>query len=330
MRAITNTGPGRLEMVDRPAPRPGPGQVLVRVAACGICATDLQMIDGWDRTGYPSVPGHEWVGIVEAVGPGADGGLLGRRVVAENVLSDGGEVGFEHPGGYAEYLVAEASGLHLVSSRICFPSATLIEPLAVCVRGMRRLHPEGRRRALVWGDGPIGLLMTALLRRAGMAEIVVVGGRPGPLRVARELGAATVLNYHDLSGDLAQAVADACGTRFPNVIEASGAVAAMQASLDVASPGGRVLLLGDYGQARADFSWNQILHRELELVGSCASAGAWAEAVRLAEEREVPLARLVTHSLPADRFVEAVALARSHGDDVIKVILTWPADAQET
>lgn len=330
MRAIANTGPGRLEMQEWPTPRPGPEQVLVRVAACGICATDLQMIDGWDRTGYPSIPGHEWVGTVEAVGPRADDRLLGRRVVAENVLSGGGEVGFEHPGGYAEYLVTEAGGLHTLSSRISFPSATLIEPLAVCVRGMRRLHPEGRRRALVWGDGPIGLLMTALLRRAGVAQVVVVGGRPGRLRVARELGAATVLNYHDLSGGLAQAVADACGARFPSVIEASGAVAAMEASLDVASPKGRVLLLGDYGPARADFPWNQILHRELELIGSCASAGAWTEAVRLAEEREVLLARLVTHALPADRFVEGIALARSHGDDVIKVTLTWPGSAQET
>jgi len=329
MRAIANTGPGRLEMQEWPTPRPGPEQVLVRVSACGICATDLQMIDGWDRTGYPSVPGHEWAGIVEAVGPGVDDGLLGRRVVAENVLSGGGEVGFEHPGGYGEYLITEAPALHVLPSRISFPAATLIEPLAVCVRGMRRLRLEDRRRALVWGDGPIGLLMTALLRRAGIAEIAVVGGRPGRLRLARDLGAAVVLNYHDLGGDLVQAVTVACGAGFPYVVEASGAAAAMQASLGVASPGGRVLLLGDYGHAAADFAWNHVLHRELELVGSCASAGAWSEAVRLAEDHKVPFARLVTHILPADRFAEGVALTRSHDDGVIKVVLTWPGNTEE-
>lgn len=330
MRAIANTGPGRLEMQEWPTPRPGPKQVLVRVAACAICATDLQMIDGWDRTGYPSLPGHEWSGTVEAVGPGVDSGLLGRRVVAENVLSDGGEVGFEHPGGYGEYLITEALRLHDLSSQLSFPSATLIEPLAVCVRGVRRLHLEDQSRALVWGDGPIGLLMTALLRRAGVAELIVVGGRPGRLGMAKELGATAVLNYHELDTGLVEGIIAHHRVGFPNVVEASGAAAALEASLELASPGGRILLLGDYGDARAGFLWNQVLHRELELVGSCASAGAWLEAVHLAERGRIPLPRLVTHTLPAERFAEGIALARSHGNDVIKVVLTWPGTAQTT
>ena len=330
MRAIANTGPGRLEMVDWPTPRPGPGQVLVRVAACGICATDLHMIHGWERTGYPSIPGHEWVGIVHAIGLGVDERLMGRRVVADNVLSDGGELGFEHPGGYAEYLVTEACKLYPLSSALAFASATLIEPLAVCVRGMRRLRLEGRRRVLVWGDGPIGLLMTALLQRAGADEVVVVGGRARRLALARELGATAVLDYHQLGGELAPAVLEACGAPFPCVVEASGTGVAMHASLYVASAGGRVLLLGSYGDARAGFPWNDVLHQELELVGSCASAGAWPEAVRLAEEGALPLARLATHVLPADRFAEGMALARSHRVDVVKVVLTWPGDERET
>jgi 2-desacetyl-2-hydroxyethyl bacteriochlorophyllide A dehydrogenase len=330
MRAITNTGPGKLEMVERPTPRPGPNQVLVRVVACGICATDLQMIDGWERTGYPSIPGHEWTGAVQSVGPVVDQLWVGHRVVAENVLSDGGEVGFEYPGGYAEYLVTEARKLHVLSSRVPPSSATLIEPLAVCVRGLRRLRLGQRPRVLVWGDGPIGLLMTALLCRTGVSEIVVVGGRAGRLALARELGATVVLNYHHLGEELARSVLDACSAPFPYVIEASGAAAAMQASVDVASTGGRVLLLGDYGNARAAFLWNDVLHRELELVGSCASGGAWTEAVRLAEEDELPLAHLVTHVLPAERFADGMSLARSRRDDVVKVVLAWPGDAEET
>jgi threonine dehydrogenase-like Zn-dependent dehydrogenase len=330
MRAIANTGPGRLEMVDWPTPRPGPGQVLVRVAACGICATDLEMIDGWERTGYPSIPGHEWAGTVHAAGPGVDGCWVGRRAVAENVLSDGGEVGFEHPGGYAEYLVTEARKLHLLSSALPFPSATLIEPLAVCVRGMCRLRFEGRQRVLVWGDGPIGLLMTALLQRAGADEIVVVGGRSGRLALACELGAVAVLDYHQLGDQLAPAVLKVCGAPFPYVVEATGTAAAMQASLEVASAEGRVLLLGSYGDARASFPWNDVLHQELELIGSCASAGAWPEAVRLAGEDALPLPRLATHVLPADRFAEGMTLAGSHRGDVVNVVLAWPGDERET
>lgn len=330
MRAIANTGPGTLEMLEWPTPRPGPEQVLVRVAACGICATDLQMIDGWDRTGFPSVPGHEWSGTVEAVGPGVDEGWVGCRVVAENVLSDGGEVGFEYPGGYGEYLVTEALRLQVLPSRLSFPTATLIEPLAVCVRGIRRLRPEGRGRVLVWGDGPIGLLTVALLRRAGIDEIWVVGGRAGRLQAACDLGATAVLNYHELGQDLAQGVASHRGTGLPSIVEASGSAAALQASLDLAAPGGRVLLLGDYGGAQARFDWNVILHRELELVGSCASAGAWEEAVQLTGQDQVPLSRLVTHTLPAERFADGISLAQSRDGDVIKVVLTWPGAAHTT
>ena len=112
MKAIVNTGPGRLEWLDRPTPPPGNGQVRIRVCACAVCATDLAMIAGWERTGFPAVPGHEWSGVVDAVGPGADGALAGRACVAENVQADGGEVGFEHPGGYGQYLLTDAANVH--------------------------------------------------------------------------------------------------------------------------------------------------------------------------------------------------------------------------
>ena len=110
MKAIVNTALNQLEWQDISLPQPAGGQVRVRTAACGICATDLQMIAGWTRTGFPSISGHEWAGIVDAVGAGVDAGLIGQHCVAENVLADGGEVGFEHPGGYAE-------GIELTRSR---------------------------------------------------------------------------------------------------------------------------------------------------------------------------------------------------------------------
>ena len=163
MKAIVNTGPGQLLLRDWPLPEPRPGQVRVRTGACGVCATDLKMIAGWERTGFPAIPGHEWAGTVDAVGAGADPGLDGCRCVAENVLSDGGEVGFEHPGGYGEYLLTEAANVHVLPDDFPLPEATLIEPLAVAVRALRRLRLENRSSALVFGDGPIGLLILLLL-----------------------------------------------------------------------------------------------------------------------------------------------------------------------
>ncbi|MAE30524.1 MAG: dehydrogenase, partial [Verrucomicrobiales bacterium] len=82
-------------MLEMPVPAAGPGEALIRTGACAICATDLKMFAGWERTSFPAVAGHEWSGTVDAVGEGVDGPLVGRRCVGENVLSDGGEVGFE-------------------------------------------------------------------------------------------------------------------------------------------------------------------------------------------------------------------------------------------
>src|SRR2546423_1613786 len=114
MKAIVNTAVDRLEVLDYPLPQPGPGQVRIRTGACGICATDLLMVSGWERTGFPSTPGHEWSGTVDAVGPDVDTRLVGRRCVAENVWADGGEVGFEHPGGYGQYLLTEATNVQVI------------------------------------------------------------------------------------------------------------------------------------------------------------------------------------------------------------------------
>ena len=322
MKAIVNTAPGKVELLDWPMPQPGPGQVRIKTLVCGVCATDLEMIAGWTRTGFPAIPGHEWSGRVDAVGDGVDRALIGRKCVAENVWPAGGEVGFEHPGGYGEFLVTEAANVQVLPDAFPADAAALIEPTAVCVRALRRARYARERAALIIGDGPIGLILVMLLRGAGPAEVCLVGGRPNRLALAREFGAAATLNYHEMEGDLAPAIRERLGRRFPLVFEASGSARAMQASLDVAAPGGRILMLGDYGQARADIPWNHLLHNELELIGSNASAEAWPEAVRLAVEDRIPLDRLITHRLPAARGPEAVELARANRD-AIKVAMEW-------
>ena len=337
MKAIVNTAPGRLEMIELPTPRPGPGQVLIRTGACAICATDLVMIAGWERTGFPAIPGHEWSGTVAETGPGVDAALRpGRRCVAENVWSTGGEVGFEHPGGYAEYFVTEAAKVQVLPDDFPLATAALIEPLAVAVHGSSRLRILASNVSapgtadgpiLIFGDGTIGLLMTMVLasRPGGITEglPVLVGGREPRLALATELGAARTLNYHHLSGDLAAAILQETGERFGVIVEASGSVRAMEAALQVARPGARILVLGDHGQARAAFRWTDLLHGELELIGSNASAGAWPEAVRLAVDERLPLHRLVSHHFPADRFEDAIALARDRAAGAIKIVLEW-------
>jgi threonine dehydrogenase-like Zn-dependent dehydrogenase len=318
MRALANTAAGRLELLDWPMPQPGPGQVRIRTAACGICATDLEMIAGWERTGFPSIPGHEWSGVVDAVGPGEDAALVGKHCVAENVCTDGGEVGFEHPGGYGEYLLAEARNLRLLPEAFPLSLAALVEPLAVCVRAVRRLRVEDRSSALVFGDGTIGLLILALLRRARVERIAVVGGRSFRLGLARELGAEKAYDYRQEG--LAETLRR---SGYANIVEASGSAQALSTAFEVAGHGAHLLVLGDYAAARAAFAWNDLLHRELELVGSNASAGGWDEAVRLALSGDLPLAKFITHRFPVERYEEAFALARNPQAAALRVVLEW-------
>src|SRR4051812_1521803 len=109
MKALVYAAPGALELREVPTPTPGRGQVRIRTAACGICATDLEMIAGAPRVRRPAILGHEWAGVVDAVGAGVDPALVDSAAVAENVVVGGGEIGFEHPGGYGEFLLTDAA-----------------------------------------------------------------------------------------------------------------------------------------------------------------------------------------------------------------------------
>jgi L-gulonate 5-dehydrogenase len=328
MNAIVNTAPGQLAWQELPLPVPAPGQVRIRTAACAICATDLEMIKGWSRTTCPAIPGHEWSGWVDATGRDVDTGLQGTYCVASNVWADGGEVGFEHPGGYAEYFLTEARNIHALPAEFPAVAATLIEPLAVGVRALRRLRVQREPAALVSGDGPIGLLLLLLLRQAGVATVALAGGRETRLRLAREFGAAATVNSLAAGADAAAAIGRILPAPCPLLLEATGSPQALETLLNVAPTGSRLLVLGDYGQSRAAFPWNHLLHRELELIGSNASSAAWPEAVRLAPCLRGQLERLITRRLPAERFAEGMALLQHRDESVVKVVLEWPHQAQ--
>jgi alcohol dehydrogenase len=322
IRALVNTGPGALELLEVPRPTPGPGEALIRTLAVGICATDLHMIAGWHRTGFPAVPGHEWCGQVAEVGPGIDPSLRGAACVGDNVLTDGGEVGFEHPGGYASHFVTEAANLYRLPAGLDPCAATLAEPLAVCLRGLRKVDPP-QGAALVVGDGPIGLISLALLRRTPGLRVALLGGRPSRLELARELGAEVALSYRDEPADIALRLAGA-GFAAPSlVVEASGSATAADLAVATVSLGGCVLVMGDYGSAAASFAWNRLLHGEVRLVGSNTGSGAWTEAAQIVAADELPLEKLVTHRFRTDQYADALALVRDRTQSAVKVVLHW-------
>ncbi len=322
MRALVQIGPNVLAMRELPMPEPLAGEVRIRTGAVGICATDLEMLAGWERTGYPAIPGHEWAGIVDAVGLGVDPSWVGRRCVGDNILSPGVEVGFERPGGYAQYFCTRADHLYEIGDTP-FAVATLVEPLAVCLRGLRRMALVDRSAALVVGDGPIGLLIVAALRRAGVGRLALLGGREARLALGRSLGATESIDRHALA-DLATAIRERMGEGgVPNVVEASGSVAGLELALDVVAAGGRVLVLGGYSDGRAGFRWNDLLHREWTLIGSNTGSGAWGEAAAWLCGESTIFEPLITHRYPFARYAEALATVRDRSSGAAKVVLSW-------
>lgn len=322
MKAIVNVSPNRLEWSEFPVPKPLNGQVRIRTAACGICATDLHMISGWERISYPAIPGHEWAGIVDAVGIGVPDEWIGRPCVGENILADGSEIGFEHPGGYAEYFVTEAVNLHFLPEDFSLTKATLIEPLAVCLRGIKRLRLEDTRSAVVFGDGPIGLLMMYLLKSNGLEDILMVGGSNSRLEIATEFGADTILNYHELRSDLTPAILNRYPYGAANVIEASGAESSVYTSLNIADSKGKILLIGEYDRGSISCLLNHLLLNELEIIGSNASKGAWDDAVDMAVHSDFLFSKLISSIVPAHDYLQGMEMVHNHRE-MIKVVLNW-------
>ena len=323
MKALVNISPDKLELQDMPLPEPGIGEARIRVTYCGICATDLEMITGWERTDFPAIPGHEWTGIVDAVGEGGTTSLIGKNVVAENIRKDGGEVGFEHPGGYGEYLIVEENRIHSLPADMPLYLAPLIEPLAVAVRGMTRLRFTKGENAIIFGDGPVGLLLLLLAKREQAGHVILVGGRPERLSIATGFGADMVINYHDTDITDIDNIKQQLPALPTVVMEASGSPSAMKSAMNLTATSGRILVIGDYGTSTADFNWNQLLHQELELIGSNASEGGWAEAVKIAAEEKENIAQLVTHRIPAKNAVKGIELMKDRTSGVIKIIMAW-------
>jgi L-idonate 5-dehydrogenase len=226
--------------------------------------------------------------------------------------------------------LSEARNVYPLPAHYPIRQAALIEPLAVVVRGLKRLgiigQPQTENRSfLVFGDGPIGLIAMLLLRHFGLKDVTLAGGRAPRLDLAASLGANQTINYHDCGPQMGASILEQHHGPFSIVIEASGSATAMAAAIDLTARDGKVLVMGDYGAGQASFLWNSLLHSELTLVGSNASAGAWQEAVDLAVQARLPLDKLISHQFPAHQFQQGYELTRGRGPDVVKVVLDWEA-----
>ncbi|MCO5969001.1 zinc-dependent alcohol dehydrogenase [Actinoallomurus soli] len=330
-RSVLLEQPGRHRLVKGEVPTPGAGEVLVRVAAAGICGSDRELYEGGRPEAYrtfPIVPGHEWSGTVADVGPGVDPALIGLPTVGEGFVScqtcvrcrEGDtnlchagydEIGFTRPGAFADHLIVPARLLHPLPPGTDLRAAVLLEPAAVAAAAVLRAAPLPGERVGVVGAGTLGLLTIQLLAASSPAELVVSDPRAGREPVARA-GGATAYFHPDELGELDLDV----------VVETAGARDSAAAAARQVRKGGRLVLTGIPGVKPEMLSPSMIVGRQLTITSVFgASSAAWAHAVRAFNAGLLDLGPLVTHELPLEDYPEAVALLGRGGDDVGKIIL---------
>ncbi|HEX9018360.1 MAG TPA: zinc-dependent alcohol dehydrogenase family protein [Anaerolineaceae bacterium] len=325
MKAARIVQPGRMEIVDIPCPEPASNEVLIRVMASGICGTDIHIFRGEYLGGYPVIPGHEFSGVVEAVGSQATRFKAGDRVAVEpNIACDNCEaclnnrqnfchnwsaVGVTRPGAMEQFTIAPEKVVFDIGA-LSFEQAALMEPLSCVLHGLERLGAELADKVAILGAGPIGLLLLQGIRAQGASHVTVVDKNAARVRFAGELGAAAILT------DL-----DALKTDFYDVvIDATGAIPVMQRTLDFVRPGGKVLLFGvpPMGKDMCIEPF-KIFRKGLTVLSSYTSVRNSYQALDLLRAGRIQVDGLVSHRLPLEEFQHGIEMIEQGADGVKKV-----------
>jgi L-iditol 2-dehydrogenase len=315
MRCSVLRAAGELEVQRRPVPRPGPREVLVRVAAVGTCGSDVHYFRH-GRIGdfvlrEPMVLGHEPSGLIVGVGEGVDARRIGERVSLEpgvpcrrcrychtgayNLCPD--MVFFATPpvdGAFAEYVTIADDFAHPVPEHVSDDVAALLEPLSVALWANHRAGTGVGSRVLVAGAGPIGLLVAQVAAVQGAAEVVVSDPDPARAALARDFGAT----------DVVAPGADVSGVDV--FVDCSGVPAAVLGGLPAVRPGGAAVLVG-MGADEMTLPVSMLQSREITLTGTFRYANTWPTAVRLAASGAVDLGRLVTGHVDLDHVGDALS-----------------------
>src|SRR5438270_6558544 len=332
MKAAVYRGVNDVRVETVPVPDIGPGEMLVRVHSCGVCGTDLKKI----ATGSHSAPrifGHETSGVVADVGQNVRSVRPGDRVIVFHHVPCGEcfycehktfaqcatykkvgcTAGFEPSGGgFAEYVrvldwIVER-GTVRIPEGVSFEQACLVEPVNTCMKGIEALRLQAGETVLAIGQGPIGIILSVLARRAG-ASLITSDLYPERLKIGRSFG---LDNSIDASRtDVVQRVRELTEGRGADaVILAVGGNSLIRTAMDAARPGGRVLLFGQTQHGRAIVDRASICVDMKNVVGSySASVDLQEESVRFVMNREMDLERLVSHRFPLDQSTKALELA---------------------
>lgn len=319
MKALVFEAPRRAQIVDVDRPQPGPGEVIVRSRAVGICHSDFELYEGRYiiPVRYPVIPGHEWCGEVAELGPEVHGLRVGDRVVGECVVGPEGRdhFGFSIDGANAEYFRARAEWLHVLPEELSDTAGALVEPFSVAYAATRaadRIDPSDR--VAVIGGGPIGLLCVAAA--AGFnAPVTMIEPQQARRALALDMGARNALDPD--AADFSARVAELTGERgFDVVLEAAGAPPAMAMALRVAGNGARVVFVGISIDNTAPADLGLIQSKALQIRGIIGSAGLWPQTIRFLAGGAVDPTAIVTARFSLSDALAALEAARDTAANV--------------
>ncbi|AIR97717.1 zinc-dependent alcohol dehydrogenase family protein [Streptomyces glaucescens] len=328
MKAAVIESVGKAVVTEVPDPTPGPRQVVVEVAACGLCGTDLHILQGEFAPRLPIVPGHEFAGTVVGVGTQVTELSAGDRVAVDpslychecrycrtghsNLCERWAAIGVTTAGGAARYAVAPAANCVRLPGHISTEDAALIEPLSCAVRGYDVLRSRLGAHVLVYGAGTMGLMMLELAKRTGAASVDVVDVNPSRLETARRLGVSAAATTPD-ELDRPQG--------WDVVVDATGNAAAIQDGLDRVAKAGTFLQFGvaDYA-TRVTIDPYRIYNQEITITGSMAVLHSFERAAELFANGVLDPEILISDRIPLDRYPEALArFAAGEGRKIVVV-----------
>jgi L-iditol 2-dehydrogenase len=344
MQAAVYRGVNDVRLETVPVPKIGPGELLLRVHTCGVCGTDLKKIASGSHSA-PRVFGHETSGVVAAVGAGVRNVEPGDRVVVFHHIpcrecyycrhktfaqcptykKVGCTAGFEPSGGgFSEYVRVMdwivAQGTVKIAEGVSFEQACFVEPVNTCMKGMDALRLEPGETVLVIGQGPIGIILSVLARKAG-ATVITSDLYPERLRIAKSLGFEHTIDasQHDAGGFVREQTE---GRGADAVILAVASNALIRPAMDAARPGGRVLLFAQTQHGEVVVDPAAICVDEKALVGSySASVDLQEESVRFVMNREMDLEQLISHRFPLQEGPRALELAAHPQPASMKVVI---------
>ena len=340
MKVFLSEGRSRGGIVSLPIPEVVPGTVLVRVAYCGICGTDQDLFSGEcsfaenGQVTYPVRLGHEWSGVVAAVGEGVSAFAKGDAVVGDNAVSCGkceaclagdyahcahmlnvGTIDPVYDGAFCEYYIIPAHHLHKIPEGISLKEASLAEPLSVAYGGIKHMNITENSTVAVIGTGCIGMAAVVLAKCLGAKTVWMIGRNDKKLAAARALG-AEIINIKE--GCAVQAVLDATDGRGADfVLECSGARETFKQAIDLAAFRAVVALIGFYEHRENDVNVDTMVAKALTLIGVMGEMGNMAGALNILAKHKPNLLPIITDELDFEDCI--VGFTRKNYPDAVKI-----------